>query len=115
MFFTLLPFQGVDDLLFVTQGVASLALGYALIGLSARLHVGTHGEKTHCYPGSNRSTVAHGQTPKWTSINTRNTSIGVPDSGLQSPLSVPHKCYFGVSYLILQYYLSETPVPVKRY
>ena len=30
-----------------TQGVASLALGYALIGLSARLHVGTHGEKTH--------------------------------------------------------------------
>lgn len=27
MFFTLLPFQGVDDLLFVTQGVASLALG----------------------------------------------------------------------------------------
>lgn len=47
MFFTLLPFQGVDDLLFVTQGVASLALGYALIGLSARLHVGTHGEKTH--------------------------------------------------------------------
>lgn len=47
-----------------TQGVASLALGYALIGLSARLHVGTHGEKTHCYPGSSRSTVAHGQQPK---------------------------------------------------
>ncbi len=47
-----------------TQGVASLTLGYALIGLSARLHVGTHGEKTHCYPGSSRSTVAHGQQPK---------------------------------------------------
>lgn len=36
MFFTLLPFQGVDDLLFVTQGVASLTLGKELIGLSAR-------------------------------------------------------------------------------
>ena len=41
----LLPFQGVGLVLGIfTQGAA---LGYALIGLSARLHVGTHGEKTH--------------------------------------------------------------------
>jgi len=38
IFITLLPFQGVDDLLFVIhpQGAATLALGYALFGLSAR-------------------------------------------------------------------------------
>ena len=32
----LLPFQGVTNEHALTQGVASLALGYALIGLSAR-------------------------------------------------------------------------------
>ena len=33
----LLPFQGVNGYVCIyTQGVASLALGYALIGLSAR-------------------------------------------------------------------------------
>ena len=32
----LLPFQGVTNERALTQGVASLALGYALIGLSAR-------------------------------------------------------------------------------
>ena len=32
----LLPFQGVTNEPALTQGVASLALGYALIGLSAR-------------------------------------------------------------------------------
>ena len=33
----LLPFQGVTIERALSQGVASLALGYALIGLSARL------------------------------------------------------------------------------
>ena len=32
----LLPLQGVTNECALTQGVASLALGYALIGLSAR-------------------------------------------------------------------------------
>ena len=32
----LLPFQGVTNEAALTQGVASLALGYALVGLSAR-------------------------------------------------------------------------------
>ena len=32
----LLPFQGVTNERALTQGVASLALGYALVGLSAR-------------------------------------------------------------------------------
>ena len=38
IFITLLPFQGVNGnvVCIHTQGVASLALGYALIGLSAR-------------------------------------------------------------------------------
>ena len=30
-------------------------------------------------------------------------------------LSVPHKYYYGVSCLILQYHSIETPVPVKWY
>ena len=34
----LLPLQGVTNERALTQGVASLALGYALIGLSARLN-----------------------------------------------------------------------------
>ena len=39
----LLPLQGVNTMAIVTQGVASLALGYALIGLSARpLSVAPH-------------------------------------------------------------------------
>ena len=33
----LLPLQGVTNGCALTQGVASLALGYALVGLSARL------------------------------------------------------------------------------
>ena len=33
----LLPLQGVTNERALTQGVASLVLGYALIGLSARL------------------------------------------------------------------------------
>ena len=32
----LLPFQGVTNERALTQGVASLALGYVLVGLSAR-------------------------------------------------------------------------------
>ena len=36
LFITLLPLQGVANERALTQGVASLALGYALIGLSAR-------------------------------------------------------------------------------
>ena len=32
----LLPLQGVNTMESVTQGVVSLALGYALVGLSAR-------------------------------------------------------------------------------
>ncbi len=35
----LLPLQGVTNERALTQGVASLALGYALIGLSARLQL----------------------------------------------------------------------------
>ena len=35
----LLPLQGVNAITIVTQGVASLALGYVLIGLSARLQL----------------------------------------------------------------------------
>ncbi len=35
----LLPLQGVNNERALTQGVASLALGYALIGLSARLQL----------------------------------------------------------------------------
>ena len=35
----LLPFQGVTNERALTQGVASLALGYALVGLSARLEL----------------------------------------------------------------------------
>lgn len=33
----LLPFQGVGQSLYPTQSAASLALGYVLVGLSARL------------------------------------------------------------------------------
>ena len=38
--YALLPFQGVNGYVggIYTQGVASLALGYALVGLSARLY-----------------------------------------------------------------------------
>ena len=35
----LLPLQGVTNECALTQGVASLALGYALVGLSARLEL----------------------------------------------------------------------------
>ena len=35
----LLPLQGVTNERALTKGVASLALGYALIGLSARLQL----------------------------------------------------------------------------
>ena len=35
----LLPLQGVTNECALTQGVASLALGYALVGLSARLQL----------------------------------------------------------------------------
>ena len=35
----LLPLQGVTNERALTQGAASLALGYALIGLSARLQL----------------------------------------------------------------------------
>ena len=35
----LLPLQGVTNERALTQGVASLALGYVLIGLSARLQL----------------------------------------------------------------------------
>ena len=37
----LLPLQGVNTMAIVTQGVASLALGYVLIALSGRIIGGT--------------------------------------------------------------------------
>ena len=37
IFITLLPLQGVNAMTIVTQGVASLALGYVLIALSGRI------------------------------------------------------------------------------